>query len=281
MSDGRTVWLAKDAAWWRREAVIEMLEEVGPVGPAVVDWLACEAKAQNQGGMVKAGYRAIAHGLFIELSTVCPLVSLGVRVGLLDDFEEDGRTFTCRISGWESEQGRAIGAAKKARQRAASERDSPANRHFPFTSASPAVSPPAPPSPEMSPTGQDRTGHIETPTESRPVSPDVARLCDLLASLIRSRDPKAKCNPTGKAWTDAIRLLTDADGRDPVEIERIIRWCQADGFWQRNILSAPKLREKFTQLVAAAGQQGPGLRPVVGGKYDAAAAAKAEREEAA
>ena len=112
MSDGRTVWLAKDAAWWRREAVIEMLEEVGPVGPAVVDWLACEAKAQNQGGMVKAGYRAIAHGLFIELSTVCPLVSLGVRVGLLDDFEEDGRTFTCRISGWESEQGRASGAAK-------------------------------------------------------------------------------------------------------------------------------------------------------------------------
>ena len=133
----------------------------------------------------------------------------------------------------------------------------------------------------MSPTGQDRTGHIETPTESRPVSPDVARLCDLLASLIRSRDPKAKCNPTGKAWTDAIRLLIDADGRDPVEIERIIRWCQADGFWQRNILSAPKLREKFTQLVAAAGQQGPGLRPVVGGKYDAAAAAKANRGEAA
>jgi hypothetical protein len=28
----------------------------------------------------------------------------------------------------------------------------------------------------------------------------------------------------------------------------MIRWCQADEFWRGNILSMPKLREKYDQL---------------------------------
>ena len=79
----------------------------------------------------------------------------------------------------------------------------------------------------------------------------VAReLCDLLADLILARDPKAKVNPGSKAWVDAARLLMDRDGRSRDEVEAVIRWCQADPFWQPNILSMPKLREKFDQLVA-------------------------------
>lgn len=117
MADGRTSWWAKDAAWWRREPVVELLEEVGLAGPCVVDWLACEAKAQNAGGVVKAGERTIARALGIDLVTVGHALSHAVTVGLLDDMERDGRTFTCRISGWRSEQERAGAATRKARER--------------------------------------------------------------------------------------------------------------------------------------------------------------------
>lgn len=81
-------------------------------------------------------------------------------------------------------------------------------------------------------------------------------LSQLLADLIRQRDPKAKAAPLSKGWLDAIRLLIERDGRTPAEVERVIRWCQADAFWQSNILSAPKLRAKFDQLAAKAGTPG-------------------------
>lgn len=117
MSDGRTSWWAKDAAWWRREPVVELLEEVGLAGPAIVDWLACEAKAQNAGGVVKAGERTIARALGLDLVTVGHALSRAVTVGLLDDMERSERTFTCRISGWKSEQERALATRRKALQR--------------------------------------------------------------------------------------------------------------------------------------------------------------------
>lgn len=87
--------------------------------------------------------------------------------------------------------------------------------------------------------------------------PEHLRLSRLLASLIRDRDPKAKVAPDSAAWLDAIRRLIERDGRDPAEVERVIRWCQADAFWQGNILSAGKLRSKFDQLVARSQRQPP------------------------
>lgn len=148
MTAGRTVWWAKDAGWWRRERVVELGEEFGPLGPAVVDWLACEAKSQNDGGMVKTGYRAVARGVFSEVVPVRPVLSRASDIGLLDDFTEGDRTFTCRISGWASEQLKARETAKKAAQRAESK------------TARPVVSPVVPKSP---PTGQDRTGELLPP----------------------------------------------------------------------------------------------------------------------
>lgn len=86
-------------------------------------------------------------------------------------------------------------------------------------------------------------------------------LSQLLAGLIRQRDPKAKVAPLSKGWLDAIRLLIERDGRTPGEVEHVIRWCQADPFWQANILSAPKLRAKFDQLRAKASAPGPSGPP--------------------
>lgn len=94
----------------------------------------------------------------------------------------------------------------------------------------------------------------ETKSPTAPVREDVARLSALLAELIRSRDPKAAVAPTSKPWLDAIRLLLDKNKRTEAEVEHVIRWCQHDDFWQKVILSAPKLRLKFDMLFAKAGK---------------------------
>jgi hypothetical protein len=79
--------------------------------------------------------------------------------------------------------------------------------------------------------------------------PDAARLCNLLASLIVANDPKAKVAPDSKGWRDAARRLLALDDRPVEQIEQVIRWSQADPFWRANVLSMPKLRDKYGQLL--------------------------------
>lgn len=104
-----------------------------------------------------------------------------------------------------------------------------------------------------------------------------------LARLMRANDPKAKVppmiagmetlprpatqdaareqlkpvlgSPALVKWLDAARLLIDTDGREPREVVKVLRWCQADEFWKTTILSWPKLREKYPQLRGKALQQ--------------------------
>ena len=76
--------------------------------------------------------------------------------------------------------------------------------------------------------------------------PDVDYLCNLLADLIAENGSK---RPTpGKGWHDSARLLIDKDGRTLEQVEAAIRWSQANAFWKSNILSMPKLREKYDTL---------------------------------
>lgn len=72
-------------------------------------------------------------------------------------------------------------------------------------------------------------------------------LSELLLSLIRRRDPKHK-QPNLQKWSNEIGKLINKDKRTPEEIEAVIVWCQKDIFWQNNVLSTSKLREKFGQL---------------------------------
>lgn len=51
-----------------------------------------------------------------------------------------------------------------------------------------------------------------------------------------------------KQWLDAMRLLIDTDGRDRIEVVRVLRWCQTDSFWMTNILSATKFRDQYPKL---------------------------------
>lgn len=85
-------------------------------------------------------------------------------------------------------------------------------------------------------------------------SPDALRLSDLLGYLILENNPGNTALSNGKReatvtrWAADIDKLIRLDGKTPVEIERVIHWCQADSFWMTNILSGAKLREKWDQL---------------------------------
>lgn len=87
---------------------------------------------------------------------------------------------------------------------------------------------------------------------------DVERICDHLASAIEDNGSK---RPTvTKAWRDSARLMLDKDDRNEDEVHGAIDWCQGDDFWRANILSLPKLREKYDQLRLQAGRRPVGGR---------------------
>lgn len=73
------------------------------------------------------------------------------------------------------------------------------------------------------------------------------RLSELLLSLILERKPDFK-KPNLQQWAKHIDWMIRLDRHALAQIEVIIRWCQADGFWQNNILSTEKLRKQFDQL---------------------------------
>ena len=56
--------------------------------------------------------------------------------------------------------------------------------------------------------------------------------------------------PDIEKWASEVRLMRERDGRTEEQIRFLIGWCQKDNFWQANILSMKKLREKFDTLVS-------------------------------
>lgn len=116
---GRTSWWAKDAAWHRRELQVELGEEHGPAGPMVLDVLSSWAQEQRAGGQVRGGFRILAREAFIQPDLAKAVVEDAARIGALDDLEvdEDGRRFTCRVSGFRADQQRGRAAWRKEAQR--------------------------------------------------------------------------------------------------------------------------------------------------------------------
>jgi hypothetical protein len=114
-------------------------------------------------------------------------------------------------------------------------------------------------SPETSTTGHsyDRGTPSRTPTyrsfgsigdspDFAPSRLDVERLCQRLAEKIE--DNGSKRPKVTATWRDACRRLLDLDGRTEDQVQRAIDWCQADEFWQANVMSMPQLRKKYDTL---------------------------------
>lgn len=78
------------------------------------------------------------------------------------------------------------------------------------------------------------------------------RLAQLLTEKILENNPKsmvAKMSKEAKAkWINDCRKMREIDKRTPDEIEAMIVWSQKHTFWQGNILSMNKLRERFDGL---------------------------------
>lgn len=117
---GRTTWWAKDAAWLRRELIVELGEEFGAAGPLVMDALSSWAQEQRAGGTVRGGFRTLARETFVTPCSAESIVSRAAAIGALDDLEldADGRRFVCRVSGWKADSVRGRAAIRMAEMRA-------------------------------------------------------------------------------------------------------------------------------------------------------------------
>ena len=93
------------------------------------------------------------------------------------------------------------------------------------------------------------TSTIDTITKDKTFSltSNEVRLSELLLSLIIKRNATHK-KPNIQTWAKEIDRMIRIDKREAKDIEKIIEWCQSDAFWQNNILSTKKLREKYDQL---------------------------------
>jgi hypothetical protein len=154
---GRTSWWARDAAEHDRELIVELGEEYGPVGPYTLTVLKDLAQQQRHQGTVRTGFRVLRTKTFAESPELSRLVvERAATIGALDDLviDEDGRRFSCRISGWDADQVRGKETLKKRAQRSGDEGDktgqvgdeSPKRREIPPTRPNQTIeSPPIPP----------------------------------------------------------------------------------------------------------------------------------------
>lgn len=75
-----------------------------------------------------------------------------------------------------------------------------------------------------------------------------------LLGKIRENNPDFK-QPNLQHWANDIRLAHDRDKRDYDKLDNMVDWCQNNDFWQANILSGKKLRDKYDRLAAEANRK--------------------------
>lgn len=86
----------------------------------------------------------------------------------------------------------------------------------------------------------------QTPSDDPDDRPDIEALCARLRDRIvenGNREPVVT-----KKWRTEARLLLDKDGVELTKALALIDWCQRDSFWNSNVMSMPKFREKYDQL---------------------------------
>lgn len=94
-------------------------------------------------------------------------------------------------------------------------------------------------------------GSEQQPAGGTPISLEAINLARLLFDLMRKNNPRCR-EPNMKAWAKTVDLMLRIDKRTRDEVERILRWSQADTFWHKNILSPEKLRKHFDRMTMQA-----------------------------
>jgi hypothetical protein len=86
-------------------------------------------------------------------------------------------------------------------------------------------------------------------SSAKPPRKDVESLCTHLLERIIANGGRATIS---EKWRTEARLLIDNDNVELEQAHRLIDWCQADSFWHTNILSMPKFRQQYAQLLMKA-----------------------------
>lgn len=109
---------------------------------------------------------------------------------------------------------------------------------------------------------ETETEEVSTPAKKRkklfPQDSYAYMLAAYLANRIVQRCPTIRA-PDEKAlqrWSDAFDKCNRIDGHDWDEIKYVLKFSQDDTFWQANILSGQKFREKYVQLLSKMQQAG-------------------------
>ena len=89
-----------------------------------------------------------------------------------------------------------------------------------------------------------------------------------LAACICKRLPSQKPADERRlqSWAAAFDKCHRIDGQSWEDIARVLKFSQEDPFWQQNILSAAKFREKYVQLLAKMKSTAEGRRPSASAK---------------
>lgn len=74
------------------------------------------------------------------------------------------------------------------------------------------------------------------------------RLASYLFKYIKRNNEKAR-EPNMQKWTKTFHYILETDKRDIEEVKAVIKWCQQDSFWYKNILSPDKLRKQYDRLL--------------------------------
>lgn len=86
-----------------------------------------------------------------------------------------------------------------------------------------------------------------TLAESGSESEDDRRLAEWIFGKVKAIAPNHR-PPPWRRWVRDIRLMRERDGRTRRAIAELFAWANADPFWQSNVLSPGKLRERWDQL---------------------------------
>lgn len=73
------------------------------------------------------------------------------------------------------------------------------------------------------------------------------RLASYLFNYIKKNNSKAK-EPNIQKWCKQFYYILQTDKRDIEDVKKVIRWCESDSFWYKNILSPESLRKHYDKL---------------------------------
>lgn len=164
--------------------------------------------------------------------------------------------------------------------RAGSDGNLPSNANGKNGNACPEPEPEPEPKKRTTSSSSSATASPRTDPAPKPERADVQRICDHLAARVEGNGSNRP--PIKQTWRDAARLMLDKDGRTEADVHAAIDWCQDSEFWRGNVLSLPKLREKYDQLrLQATRQNRPALPRRDGPDWDAAMARARARDAAA